>query len=101
MLDKSSIAIAYIWINKMISPMGKIAVASFGAIKEVERFGFLPAMAFAQIITFLASNDYGAQHFERIKPKLIIPMGIQARSVFNAFNGQLTSWKFYKVFTSV
>ena len=70
MLDKSSIAIAYIWINKMISPMGKIAVASFGAIKEVERFGFLPAMAFAQIITFLASNDYGAQRFERIKPNI-------------------------------
>lgn len=69
-LDKSSIAIAYIWINKMVSPMGKIATSSFGAIKELERFGFLPAMAFAQIITFLASNDFGAKNFDRVKPNI-------------------------------
>lgn len=70
MLDKSSIAIAYIWIGKMAAPMGKTAVSSFGAIKELERFGFLPAIAFAQIVTFLASNDFGAKNFGSIKPNI-------------------------------
>ena len=70
MLDKSSIAIAYIWINKMYGPMGKVAVASFGVIKEIERFGFLPAIAFAQIVTFLASNDFGAEQYDRVKPNI-------------------------------
>jgi multidrug resistance protein, MATE family len=70
MLDKSSIAIAYIWISKMTGPMGKVAVSSFGAIKELERVGFLPAIAFAQIVTFLASNDFGAKRYERVKPNI-------------------------------
>ena len=70
MLDKSSIAIAYIWISKMVGPMGKVAVASYGVIKELERFGFLPAIAFAQIVTFLASNDFGAKEFDSIKPNI-------------------------------
>jgi Na+-driven multidrug efflux pump len=43
----------------MIAPMGKYAIASYTVVKDMERFAFLPAMAFAQIITILVSNDFG------------------------------------------
>ena len=69
-LDKSSIALAYIWIGKLVGPMGKIATASYGVLKDMERFGFLPAVAFAQVITFMVSNDFGAKNYARIKPTI-------------------------------
>lgn len=69
-LDKSTMAIAYIWLGRMIAPMGKYALASFTVIKDMERFAFLPAVAFAQIITLLASNDFGAGKFDNIKPNI-------------------------------
>jgi len=58
-LDKATVAAAYIWLSKMIAPMGKYAIASYTVVKDMERFAFLPAMAFAQIITILVSNDFG------------------------------------------
>lgn len=66
-LDKSIMAVTYIWLAAMIAPMGKYIIASFTVIKDMERLSFLPAIAFAQIITFLASNDFGAAHYENIK----------------------------------
>ncbi|MFA5074762.1 MAG: MATE family efflux transporter [Candidatus Babeliales bacterium] len=61
MIDKSSIAWSYIWLSKMIAPLGKYAISSFDIIKNLERFAFLPAVAFAQIIVFLVSNRLGAK----------------------------------------
>ncbi len=69
-LDKATMALAYIWLGAMIAPMGKYALASFTVIKDIERFAFLPAIAFAQIITFLASNDYGASNLDGIKTNI-------------------------------
>ncbi|QQR62859.1 hypothetical protein IPH67_05665 [bacterium] len=66
-LDKATIACAYIWLGKMISPLGTEAVAAFSAIKDMERMAFLPAIAFAQIITFLISNDIGANDIKAVK----------------------------------
>ncbi|QQR62877.1 hypothetical protein IPH67_00080 [bacterium] len=51
----------------MISPLGTEAVAAFSAIKDMERMAFLPAIAFAQIITFLISNDIGANDIKAVK----------------------------------
>jgi len=65
-IDKATIAAAYIWLGKMIAPMGKYALASYTVIKDLERFAFLPAVAFAQIITFLVSNDFGKQNWPAI-----------------------------------
>lgn len=66
-LDKATLAVAYIWLGKMIAPMGTNAVAAFSAIMDMERFGFLPAIAFAQVVTLLVSNDFGAGNISAIK----------------------------------
>jgi multidrug resistance protein, MATE family len=69
-VDKASIAMAYIWLGKMIAPMGKYAMASYTVIKDMERFAFLPAVAFAQIITFLVSNDFGKENWRGISSNI-------------------------------
>ena len=69
-LDKATMAWAYIWLCKMINPMGARCIASFCVIKDMERFAFLPAIAFAQVLTFLVSNDSGAQQWDAIKSNL-------------------------------
>ncbi len=70
LLDKAAMAGAYVWLAKMIGPMGKTAVASFCVIKDMERFAFLPAIACAQVITFLVSNDFGVQRWHAIKSNI-------------------------------
>ncbi|MBM3892824.1 MATE family efflux transporter [Candidatus Dependentiae bacterium] len=61
MLDKSIISFAYIWLAKMLAPMGKHAINSFDVVLKLERSAFLPVIAAAQIITFLVSNRLGAR----------------------------------------
>ena len=70
MVDKAVMAIAYVWLGKMICPLGKIWISTFCVVKDMERFAFLPAIAAAQVITFLVSNDYGAQHWQDIKSNI-------------------------------
>lgn len=67
MVDKGTLAGAYLWLGKCIAPMGTCVIASFTAIKDLERFGLLPAIAFAQVVTFLVSNDCAKQDWEGIK----------------------------------
>jgi len=50
-----------VWLNKLVAGMGKGAIASFEAVKNLERFAFLPAVAFATIIVFLVSNRLGKE----------------------------------------
>lgn len=69
-LDKMIMAWAYIWLNSMIAPMGKYAIASFGIIKDIERLAFLPAIASAQVITYLVSNDYAQKNWQGIKSNI-------------------------------
>jgi len=69
-IDKATLAGAYVWLNKMLCPMGTCAVANFAVVKDMERFAFLPAIAFAQIITFLVSNDYGIHNWQGIKSNI-------------------------------
>ena len=70
MIDKATMAWSYIWLCKMINPMGTNAIASFCIVKDLERFIFLPAIACAQVITLLVSNDFGKQNWEGIKSNL-------------------------------
>jgi MATE family multidrug resistance protein len=65
-LDKGTMALAYIWLSKMIAPLGTCSVATFCIVKDMERFAFLPAIACAQVITILVSNDYGAKDWKGI-----------------------------------
>ena len=69
-LDKATMSWALIWLCKMINPMGPAAIAAFCVVKDIERFAFLPAIAFAQVITFLASNDAGIHEWESIKSNI-------------------------------
>ncbi|MEX2437999.1 MAG: MATE family efflux transporter, partial [Candidatus Babeliales bacterium] len=66
-IDKSTMALAYIWLGGMINHLGEASIASYHVIKDMERFAFLPAIAFAQVATLLVSNDYGAGDWRAIK----------------------------------
>jgi MATE family multidrug resistance protein len=70
MLDKATFAFAYVWLCWMMKPLGTTAVATFCVIKDMERFALAPAIAFAQVVTFLVSNDYGRQQWEGIKSNI-------------------------------
>lgn len=67
MLDKATLAAAKMVLGALIAPMGKYALASFAVIKDIEQLAFVPAIAFAQVITLLVSNAYGKQDWEGIK----------------------------------
>ncbi len=69
-LDKAIFAASYIWLGSLITSMGKYAIASFGVIKDLERLALIPAVAFAQVITFLVSNAYGIQDWQGIKSNI-------------------------------
>jgi len=75
--DKCTMAFAYLWLGAMLAPMGKFALATFAVVKDLERVALLPAVAFAQVVTFLVSNDYGKHNWAGIKSnvKKIIFMG--------------------------
>lgn len=61
MIDKGTLALSYVWLAKLITPLGKYAIVTYDVVKNLERFAFLPAIASAQIITFLVSNRLGAK----------------------------------------
>ncbi len=81
-LDKATMAWAYIWLCKMIGPMGTCCIASFCVIKDMERFAFLPAIAFAQVVTFLVSNDLGVKNWDGIKSNIKKVVFMASMSVF-------------------
>ncbi len=67
MIDKAALSFCYVWLGFCLAPMGTCALASFSVIKDLERFALLPAIAFAQVVTFLVSNDYGKGDWDSIK----------------------------------
>jgi len=66
-IDKALMAGAYVWLLKMICPMGTCGIATYSVVKDMERFAFLPAAAFAHVITLLASNSHGRSDWDGIK----------------------------------
>jgi Na+-driven multidrug efflux pump len=86
-IDKATIAVAYIWLGKMIAPLGTNAIAAFATIKDMERMAFLPAIALAHVITFLISNDVGANNMQAVKIniKKILLIGVVMVSAILAF----------------
>lgn len=69
-LDKATMAFAYIWLSKLFCSMGTSATASYCVVKDMERFSILPAIAGAQVITFLVSNDCGIQNWQGVKTNI-------------------------------
>jgi putative MATE family efflux protein len=88
-IDKATLAAAYIWLGAMIAPMGTFALATFSVIKDLERFAILPAVAFAQVVTLLISNDYGEQDWEGIKSntkKIVFMTSIMVMGILLVFS---------------
>ena len=69
-VDKTTYACSYIWLGKMLAPMGKYVLASYGVVRNMHCFAIAPAVAFAQIVTFLVSNDYGKKDWLAIKTNI-------------------------------
>lgn len=68
LFDKASIQLEKVWLASLISPMGGIVTGAFGVIKDtLEALSLVPAVAFAQVVTLLTTNDYGAQNYARLK----------------------------------
>jgi putative MATE family efflux protein len=81
LIDKSSLAFAYVWLSKMIAPMGANAIAAFDIIKNLERSAIMPAGAFAQVVMFLVSNRLGANDPEGAKANIRKIMWLTASMV--------------------
>ena len=70
MIDKSILALSYVVLLMHLTPLGTNVLAGFNAVREMEQFSFLPALAFAQIISLLVSNDVGSRRWNGIKSNI-------------------------------
>lgn len=79
MVDKGSLAVCHIVLaiilggmaKKMHIDTGNAVLASFSAIKLLEQLIILPGVAFAQVLTFLVSNDYQLHKWQSIKNNIM------------------------------
>ena len=86
--DKATLAFAKMWLIFSIAPLGKVAIASFTVIKDMEQFAFVPAIACAQIVTFLVSNNYGIGDWLGIKnniKKILLIAFVMVASILLVF----------------
>lgn len=89
MVDKAVLAGAKMWLAMLIGPMGKTALASFAVIKDMEQLAFVPAIACAQVITFLVSNDFGKGDWLAIKnniKRIILIASVMVFSILLLFS---------------
>lgn len=87
-LDKATMALAQLWLGKMICSMGTQGAAAFCVVKDMERFAILPAVAFAQVVTLLVSNDYGAHRWDAIQAnvkKILLLSSVMVLSILALF----------------
>ncbi len=66
-IDKATMAASYVWLCKMMGSVGTCGVAALYTVKEMERLALLPALAAAQVITFLVSNSIGARQWDVVR----------------------------------
>lgn len=88
-LDKTALTFAKLWLVRLIAPMGKMVIAGFNVICDMEQFAFVPALALAQVITFLVSNDYGIRNWLAIKnntKKVLFLSSIMVLSILVIFS---------------
>lgn len=88
-MDKAIMAIAYIWLCRMMATVGTCGVAAFCVVKDMERFALIPAIACAHVITFLVSNNIGAHQWSAVKiniKKVILIAAIAVGSLLFLFS---------------
>jgi putative MATE family efflux protein len=84
--DKAALQVEKLWLIRLIAPMGGVALGSFSVIRDIEALVFVPAIAFAQVVTLLASNEFGARHFDNIKKitKIILALACSMIAILSA-----------------
>ena len=88
-IDKTVLTVAKLWLVRLIAPMGKMVIAGFNVICDMEQLAFVPALALAQVITFLVSNDYGIRNWMAIKnntKKVMFLSSIMVLSILVVFS---------------
>jgi putative MATE family efflux protein len=58
-IDKGVLALAVIWLGKMIAFGGETTLASSEVVRNLERWSLLAGLSFAQILGFIISNNLG------------------------------------------
>lgn len=86
-LDKSVIAVVYIWLYKLVGPLFPCALLTLEIVKNVERLAFIPAIAFSQVTNFLLSNNLGEKNISAVKNNLwlILMLTTFALTIIMAF----------------
>lgn len=109
MVDKGIFAAAFIWLGRCIASTGDTTtLASFAAIKDVERLAILPSVALAQVTTALVSNAWAKEDKAGIDTTVkrvlsisflttlivVIFCVINAKYIFNIFdkNGEFSAF---------
>ncbi len=75
-IDKGMLALAIVWLGKMIAFGGETTLASSEILRNIERWALIGGLAFAQIITFIVSNNIGAFDTQGAKKNLFKVLGI-------------------------
>ena len=75
-IDKGMLALAVVWLGKMIAVGGEATLASSEIIRNIDRWGLISGLAFAQIITFIVSNNIGQQNIQAAKRNVFRILGI-------------------------
>ncbi len=83
-MDKLSIVVAYIWLAKMVAPMGAKAIVCADIVKNLERLAFIPATALSQVITPLVSNYIGSREQSLARTAAAYAIGIAIASTLTA-----------------
>jgi len=94
MFDKAALQIERIWMVRLIAPLGAYALGALGVIRDMEALAFVPAVAFGQVATLLASNEYGAHNYAGIKKITLKIMGMAAifvATILLFFSANLTT----------
>lgn len=94
MFDKAALQIEKVWLLRLIAPMGGYVLGALGVIKDMEALAFVPAVAFGQVTTLLASNEYGAEHYGSIKTitrRIIFMSSLMVGGILLIFSANLTT----------
>ncbi|MBM3894547.1 MATE family efflux transporter [Candidatus Dependentiae bacterium] len=75
-IDKGMLALALVWLGKMIAFGGEATLAASEIIRNLERWGLIGSLAFAQITTFIVSNNIGEDNPEGARNNLYKILGI-------------------------
>ncbi|MFT4553546.1 MAG: MATE family multidrug resistance protein [Chlamydiales bacterium] len=69
-IDKLSVSLSFIWMAKLLAPMGAVVLASYVLVKDMGLIIMLPSIALSQVMTSLASNYLGNNDWEALRDSM-------------------------------